>query len=284
MGHRMQVRMRLGATFRSFMNPSVIWRRPPAPPEPTRIVMDKLLAGKNVLVTGVGKNIGRSIMLEMVTHGANVYCTDASKEQCTALEAELASLPCDSMVFCSDITKTGDNEAVVRSLKEQDITVDILVNNVGTHFNDFSKTFETNVFGPVQMASLISQMMIEKDVPGSIIFITSVHQESIMRVMTYSSSKAALRMIIEEMAIDLAPHRIRVNGIAPGYVAEDEQGWAIPHKYTPLEGSSINPRYIGRAAVYLSSEYFSRYTTGTVVKIDAGLSLFNYLTAIEAGL
>jgi NAD(P)-dependent dehydrogenase (short-subunit alcohol dehydrogenase family) len=93
----------------------------------------------------------------------------------------------------------------------------------------------------------------------------------------YSASKAALGMIIKELAIELAPHNIRVNGIAPGNIKEDEKGNTIPHRYTPLYGSSINPCYIGRAAVYLSSDYYSRYTTGTVIKIDGGLSLYNHL-------
>jgi NAD(P)-dependent dehydrogenase (short-subunit alcohol dehydrogenase family) len=84
-------------------------------------------------------------------------------------------------------------------------------------------------------------------------------------------------MIIKELALDLAPYHIRVNGIAPGYIDEDKNGNPITHKYTPLYKSSINPRYIGRAAVYLSSDFFSRFTTGTVLKIDAGLSLYNHL-------
>jgi NAD(P)-dependent dehydrogenase (short-subunit alcohol dehydrogenase family) len=77
--------------------------------------------------------------------------------------------------------------------------------------------------------------------------------------------------------VELAPHNIRVNGIAPGYIDEDKKGRPIPHRYTPLHRSSISSLYVGRAAVYLSSEYFSKYTTGSVLKIDAGLSLYNHL-------
>jgi len=64
---------------------------------------------------------------------------------------------------------------------------------------------------------------------------------------------------------------------SPGYVEEDEKGQTVSHRYTPLHNSSINPCYIGRAVVYLSSDYFSKFTTGTVIKIDAGLSLYNHL-------
>ncbi len=86
-------------------------------------------------------------------------------------------------------------------------------------------------------------------------------------------------MIIQELAVDLAPYGIRVNGIAPAWVAEDEQGNPLSQEYHLLHHCSINPRYIGRAAVYLASDYFSKFTTGTIIKIDAGASLYNYRVA-----
>jgi NAD(P)-dependent dehydrogenase (short-subunit alcohol dehydrogenase family) len=124
-------------------------------------------------------------------------------------------------------------------------------------------------------------MMVQGDIEGSIIFITSIHQWTVRRDAVYSSSKAALGMLIKELALSLAPHKIRVNGIAPGYVEEDEQGRPLSHRHIPLHGRSISPSYIGKAAVYLSSEYFSKFTTGTVLKIDAGLSLHSYMVDIE---
>ena len=274
----MRLRRRVGAALRAFKGPAMGLE------EPTRVVIDRLLAGKNALITGAGKNIGRSIALEMAAHGANVYCTDADADQCAAMEAELGRLPCKSRVFHSNIAKEGDNEEVCRALARDGVLVEILVNNVGIHAADMPTAFGANVFGPVHLTRLISQAMIEQKTPGSIIFLSSIHQDSIRRLMAYSASKAAIKMIISELAIELAPHGIRVNGIAPGYVTEDGLGRAIPHKYAPLEGSSVSPRYVGRAAVYLASEYFSRYTTGEILKIDAGLSLFNYLSAIDAGL
>ncbi len=84
-------------------------------------------------------------------------------------------------------------------------------------------------------------------------------------------------MIINELALELAPHNIRVNGIAPGAVGEDEEGEPLPHNDTPLHGTKVGPQYVGRAAAYLASDYFSRHTTGTVLKIDGGLSLHHYM-------
>jgi NAD(P)-dependent dehydrogenase (short-subunit alcohol dehydrogenase family) len=91
----------------------------------------------------------------------------------------------------------------------------------------------------------------------------------------YSATKAALGMLVKELAVDAAPYGIRVNGIAPGWVAVDEQGGVLRHLYTPLGQSSIDPACIARAAVFLVSDYHSPATTGAVLTIDGGLSLYN---------
>jgi NAD(P)-dependent dehydrogenase (short-subunit alcohol dehydrogenase family) len=136
--------------------------------------------------------------------------------------------------------------------------------------------FRTNVLGPLALTSRITDAMRRRKAAGSILFITSIHQWVVKRDPPYSASKAALGMLVKELAVELASSGIRVNGIAPGYIEVDDKERPIRHRYTPLYGTSIDPAYIGRTAVYLASDYFSKYTTGTVVKIDAGLSLYNH--------
>jgi NAD(P)-dependent dehydrogenase (short-subunit alcohol dehydrogenase family) len=249
--------------------------------------MDNLLSGKNVLITGAGRNIGKSIAIEMAKEGANIFFTDIDKERCAQLKQELNGYPVVSKGFISDVSRAEDVDSLCNSLLQDRIKIDILVNNVGIHFGgrtikdldlkEWNRVFDTNVFGPMYLTKRISKTMIDNHISGSIIFITSIHQWTIRRFLSYSASKATLGMIVKELALELAPYAIRVNGIAPGYIDEDKNGNPIPHKYTPLHKSSINPCYIGRAAVYLSSDFFSRFTTGTVLKIDAGLSLYNHL-------
>ncbi|MFB2939251.1 SDR family NAD(P)-dependent oxidoreductase [Aerosakkonemataceae cyanobacterium BLCC-F154] len=279
---------RLKAALKSFINPT----QPPKlvihtkEVEPSIVIDNQLLAGKNVLITGAGRNIGKSIALEMAKQGANILFTEINQENLKKLEQELASYSVQVKSFLLDIRKSEEINDLNNFLIENDIFIDILINNAGIQFEtigirnqtleEWYQTFNTNVFGPMYLTKMISTMMINKQIRGSIIFITSIHQEKIVRWPSYSASKAALRMMIEELAIDLANYGIRVNGIAPGWVAEDEQGNPLIHEYTPLHQSSINPRYIGRAAVYLAVEYFSHFTTGTILKIDAGLSLYNY--------
>ncbi|NEP39328.1 MULTISPECIES: SDR family NAD(P)-dependent oxidoreductase [unclassified Okeania] len=290
----MNLKIRLKAALNSFLNPSaktpkvIIQEKSP---EPSLVFNNQLLAGKNVLITGAGQNIGKSIALEMAKQGANIYFTDIVEEKCLKLEQELAKYQIICKWFISDISKTEDIDNLHNYFIENKIKLDILINNVGIQFNKFgiknfeleeaNKVFQTNIFKPMYLTKLIAEMMIRNQIFGSIIFITSIHQCTVFRELSYSTSKASLGMIIKELAIDLAAHRIRVNGIAPGVVQEDNKGNPLYYKYTPLHQSSINPKYIGRAVVYLASDYFSHFTTGTVMKIDAGLSLRNYMVEIH---
>jgi NAD(P)-dependent dehydrogenase (short-subunit alcohol dehydrogenase family) len=281
----MALRRRVGAAVRAFLNPTFPRTRAILPPEPTRVVVDQLLEGRNALITGAGRNIGKSIALEFLAHGANVYCTEVEPARCETLQVELDRLGGRSRVFRADITKSEDTDRVLESLRESKVDIDLLVNNVGIVVDDFSTSFQTNVVGPVYLTDRVSQEMIQRHVAGSIIFLTSIHQDAVFtRTKGYAASKAAVGMVIKQLAVQLAPHRIRVNGIAPGDVREDEKGNVVPYVFTPLEGTSIKPQYIARAAVYLASEYFSHYTTGSIIKIDGGLSLFNYQCAADASL
>jgi NAD(P)-dependent dehydrogenase (short-subunit alcohol dehydrogenase family) len=268
----------------------------------------ELLTGKNVLVTGGGRNIGSSVAIEMAKEGANVYFIEIDKERCKSVEKDLTEYKVSSRGFIADITSARDTDKLCSWLSNEEINIDILVNNAGTHCEKimherslvsrvvarieseprarrdqqiWRQIYDTNVFGHVYLTDRISEKMVAEGIKGSIIFISSIHQWIVRRDAAYSSSKAALGMLIKELALSLAPNTIRVNGIAPGYVEEDEQGRPLSQRHTPLYRSSISPRYIGRAAVYLSSDYFSKFTTGTMLKIDAGLSLYNHMVEIS---
>lgn len=252
-------------------------------PEPSSMP-NHLLSGQTALITGAGKNIGRGIALEMATQGANIIFTDIDKERTLRLEQELCALKVNARGFVSDVSSPRDTDSLLHTLSQEQLSIDLLINNAGigsspdrspqTLRKKWQTTFATNVFGPMNLIEAIAPNMKTRG-GGSILFITSIHQWITGGSPHYSASKAALGMMIKELAVDLAPFHIRVNGIAPGWVEEDEEGKTLCNHYSLLNGRSINPTYIGRAAVYLASNYFSKFTTGTVLKIDDGLSLSN---------
>jgi NAD(P)-dependent dehydrogenase (short-subunit alcohol dehydrogenase family) len=258
------------------------------PPERDVSFYPGLLKDKKVLITGAGENIGKNIVWTMAEQGAQIYFTDIQAEKCRKLESELLEKNITGRGFDIDGSNIDELNVLLTTLSYESIHIDVLVNNLGMRparkpFHEIDaiewrQAVNTNIIGPAYLTKHIVRKMIEKKIHGSIIFITSIHQETVFGSSSYSSSKAAIAMLIKEMAMDCAQFNIRVNGIAPGWVAENEQKETLFHEATPLYKCSIHPRYIGRCVVYLASDYFSRFTTGSIIKIDSGLSLHSYLT------
>ncbi|RYX82449.1 SDR family oxidoreductase [bacterium] len=248
--------------------------------------MEQLLAGKNVFITGAGANIGRAIALEMAEQGANIYFAEIDAARSAALEQELQANGTTTQGFVCDVSRATTIEDILQQLNQRQVAIDILVNNVGItdvpreatlqSFETWQQVMDTNVLGPLYLSRIVAQNMIDRGTAGSILFITSVHQWVYHGSEVYSATKAGLGMIIDELAVLLAQHNIRVNGIAPGSCIEAPDGLPIRNNGTPLYHESVKPCYIGRAAVFLSSDYFSRHTTGAVLKIDGGLSLYAF--------
>lgn len=245
-----------------------------------RVLDNQLLLGRNVLVTGAGRNIGRSIALEMAQQGAHIYFTDLQPEAVSHLQSELEGSGARARGFVSDMSKHADVEALCSALEADGIVVDVLANNVGVsrgaglqtlRMADLRAVFEANVFGPLQLTQYVVNRLIAAGRAGSVLFVTSVHERATFGAVAYSASKSALGMIVRELAFELAAHRIRVNGIAPGAVSANERDELPAYPGSPLFGTCIHPSYIGRAAVYLASDYFSQFTTGSVLTVDAGL-------------
>lgn len=259
-------------------------------PEVTAQYDPELLRGATALVTGAGANIGRAVALEMARHGAHVVAVDSDAERLAAVSEELVAMAALAGSYHADVSDPLAVDEFVAAMRDAGVSVDTLVNNVGIGDNvhrladldveHWQKLFGTNVFGPLHLTKRLVATMIEEGREGSVLFVTSIHQQVPSRNPAYSTTKAALGMIVAELATELSRSGIRVNALAPGWTTE-QSGPPAPRRneFVLLGASPIPPRYIGRAAVYLSAEFFSRYTTGTVLTVDAGISLYSYRTA-----
>ena len=248
--------------------------------------MENLLGGKNVFISGAGPNIGRAIALEMAAAGATIYFAEKNEANRTALTSKLSERGFASQSFLCDVSQPDEIDEVLAQLEAQKIAIDVLVNNAGIHeqhlpaempqFERWQRMMDTNVLGPLYLSRRLAEKMIESGTKGNIIFISSIHQDYFNGDTIYSASKAALSMIIKELAVSFSPHDIRVNGIAPGYCLEGEEGDAQLNRKIMLEHQPVEPCHIGRAALFLASEFFSAQTTGTTLVVDGGLSLYSF--------
>ena len=245
----------------------------------------KLLQGKNALVTGASKGIGRSIALKFAEQGANVAFTYLSSvEQGQKLEAELASKGVKAKGYRSDASDFAQAEKLINDMVADFGTLDILVNNAGITMDNlllriteeaWDKVINVNLkscFNTVKAAT--KPMMKQKS--GSIINMTSVvGLKGNAGQTNYSASKAGIIGFTKSVALELGSRGIRSNAIAPGFIETEMtavldpktvQGWrdAIPLK------RGGKPEDVADACVFLGSD-LSTYITGQVLQVDGGM-------------
>lgn len=245
----------------------------------------KLLQGKNALVTGASKGIGRSIALKFAEHGANVAFTYLSSvEQGQALEAELASKGVKAKGYRSDASDFAQADKLISDVVADFGSLDILVNNAGITMDNlllrmneeaWDKVINVNLkscFNTVKAAT--KPMMKQKS--GSIINMTSVvGLKGNAGQANYSASKAGIVGFTKSVALELGSRGIRSNAIAPGFIETEMtavldpktvQGWrdAIPLK------RGGRPEDVADACVFLGSD-LSTYITGQVIQVDGGM-------------
>ncbi len=245
----------------------------------------KLLEGKNALVTGASKGIGRAIAIKYAEQGANVAFTYLSSvEKGQALEEELKKLGVNAKGYRSDASKFDAAQELIDNVVKDFGGLDILVNNAGITQDNllmrmteemWDKVMEVNLkscFNTVKAACRTFM----KQKAGSIINITSVVGiKGNAGQGNYAASKAGIIGFTKSIALELGSRNIRSNAVAPGFIETemtdqlDEktvQGWrdAIPLK------RGGQPEDVADACVYLGSD-MSTYVSGQVIQVDGGM-------------
>lgn len=185
--------------------------------------------------------------------------------------------------FVHDVTDLGQHRRMVQRVRKAlGVPIGIFVNAAGmgvshsfrrTTPEDLAAVLNTNLVGPFFLTQAMLRVMPRG---GCILFITSVHQDETVGDPSYSMSKAALKVLVKELALELAPRRIRVNGIAPGAI-RNRRGISPRFGRVPLGGRRGTTEEVARVAAFLASNEAS-YITGELVTVDAGLSLVNWIS------
>ncbi len=245
----------------------------------------KLLEGKNALITGASKGIGRAIAFRFAQHGANVAFTYLSSvEQGQALESELTAQGVKAIGYRSDASDFAQAEKLINDVVGDFSTLDILVNNAGITQDTlllrmteemWDKVINVNLkscFNTVKAAT--RQFMKQKN--GAIINMTSVvGLKGNAGQVNYAASKAGIVGLTKSVALELGSRGIRSNAIAPGFI-ETEMTAKLDEKTVQSWRDAIplkrggKPEDVADACVFLASD-LSSYITGQVLQVDGGM-------------
>jgi NAD(P)-dependent dehydrogenase (short-subunit alcohol dehydrogenase family) len=255
-------------------------------------VLDEFeLDGKNALVTGGGRGLGKAMASALAEAGANIAIIDVDRENAEQSADEITEIGVEATAVEADVTDEAEMEAMVEEVTDRLGSIDVLLNNAGVTSNapaaemsveDWQRTIDVNLTGVFLCAKHVGQHMIEQG-SGSIINISSMSgfvANYPQPQIGYNASKAGVIMVTRSLASEWAEHGIRVNSIAPGYMRtdlvdevleEDPEMEEIWLEYTPM-GRLGQPEELGGIVVFLASEA-SSYMTGEVVAYDGGYTI-----------
>jgi gluconate 5-dehydrogenase len=246
------------------------------------------LSGKVALVTGAYRGLGLAIARGLAQAGATVVLNarKATEVERAAEKLRAEGLKATTSVF--DVTDRAAVRAAVDKILTDHGGIDVLFNNAGIQRRgpmvdfpaaDWEAVIATNLTAPFLVSQAVLPSMIARK-RGKIVHIASLTSELARpNIVPYTAAKGGVRQLTRGMAVELAPHNIQVNAIAPGYFATemntallaDAQFTAWVNKRTPA-GRWGDPAEIAGLAVFLASPA-SDYVTGQILFIDGGMSV-----------
>jgi NAD(P)-dependent dehydrogenase (short-subunit alcohol dehydrogenase family) len=253
-----------------------------------------LLAGKVVLVSGIGPGLGRSLALRSAAAGADVVLAARTESRLAEVAGEVEALGRRALTVPTDITDEASAERLVAAALSEFGRLDTLVNNAfavppmgdlaDVDLDAVRAGFETNVLAALRLTRLCTAALAEHG--GSVVMINSaVLRHSRRTFGAYKMAKASLLALAQSLASELGPQGIRVNTVAPGYIWADSLKWyfgqlakkrGVPPEQIYAETASTmdlrrlpEPDEIADTVVFLASE-MARCVTGQCLDVNAG--------------
>ena len=247
------------------------------------------LSGKTAVVTGSTRGLGRAFARALGEAGANVVITGRDARAAGEVETELAEVGVQSLTVLADLTHRLEVERLLLESVERFGTVDVLVNNAGAcvHRPALEVTDEEwrDVMGVNLDALWVACQVFGRHMTargqGSIVNIGSMSAQIVNRPQwqpAYNASKAAVHHLTKSLAAEWAPHGVRINALAPGYIKTDMSPVDDPQFARFWIEDAPQRRYgtpeeLGPAIVFLASEA-SSFMTGSVLVMDGGYTVF----------
>src|SRR5687768_12361769 len=247
------------------------------------------LSGKVAVVTGGNTGLGQAFARALVEAGAGVALAARSRERSEAVAEEIQASGGKAIAVDLDVTDPAQVDRMLEGVTERLGPVDILVNNAGACYHrpaaevpleEWNDVFDVNVHGLWYCAQALGRRMIQNG-GGNIINIGSISAMIVNRPQwqpAYNASKAAVHQLTKSLAAEWAPHNVRVNALAPGYVKTEMSPVDEPRfRQHWIEDAPMRryatPEELGPSIVYLASEA-SSFMTGSVLVVDGGYTLF----------
>ena len=245
------------------------------------------LTGQCAIVTGASRGLGRHFALTLARAGVQVALAARGIERLNDAVEVIEGFGGCAIASQVDVT---DGESVRRCVETAESAlgpINILVNNAGVAVTkpmlehveeDWDLVLDTNLKGIWLMAQEVARRMVHREQDGSIINIASVLGErGISQLPGYCASKGGIINLTRAMAVELAPHGIRVNAIAPGYIETDMNRQFFATQAGQRLIKQIPQRRLGQTedldgVLLLLASHASRYMTGSVITIDGGQS------------
>lgn len=245
------------------------------------------LTGQCAIVTGASRGLGRHFALTLARSGVQVALAARGISRLQDAVKEIEEFGGCALAIQVDVTDGKSVEACVATAEKEFGPINILVNNAGIAVTksllehvekDWDTVLDTNLKGVWLMAQEVTRRMIHCEQDGSIINIASVLGErGISQLPGYCASKGGIINLTRAMAVELAPHGIRVNAIAPGYIETDMNREFFATQAGQRLIKRIPQRRLGQTedldgVLLLLASHASRYMTGSVITIDGGQS------------
>lgn len=254
--------------------------------DPSTAPGTRRLAGKNALVTGSTRGLGRTIAEWLAREGANVYVTGRHQADVDAAKSELRELGVETWGSPANLARPEETHALAKRALEEAGPFDILVNNAGMSIpqpfldvtdEDWETEINTDVRSPFILSQHLSRAMIEHGIRGRIVNISTIgvfaaHKQQ----MVYNIAKGGVQAMTRCMAWELGQHGISANCVAPGAVP-DRPGSAedMNHPSLAIWAQHVPMGRLGRAEDIAAAVLFfclpeSEWTTGQTLLVDGG--------------